>query len=1832
MKYTIKRNNNIIAQVVPQGNVSTKIMGEELVNMTFELSTMVKFQIGDMVNVYGANYYLLQAPVVEKVNTKHFKYSLQFGSIIYELSKIQLLFPDTDNNLTVSDGNPIGNADLLIGHVLNNANRLQNGWTKGTVIETEAKQVDFSEDNCLSALAKIAEAFEVEYWIDADKSIHIVERKSDSGYSFQYGKNKGLKSITRNPLDGSNIVTRLYASGSEKNIGAKYRNGAKRLKMDVPYLEKNTDIYNVIEHTKKFDEVYPKRIGTVTAVDANNPLIFTDSTMDFDLNERDGNGTTILIQGVPAKVTFQTGQLAGYMLEIKENGYHTATKTFTLNKNKDEKAIEVPNNLMRPKVGDQYIITDIVMPASYVTNAEAELKVKAQEYLDKNCKERLQYTVVSDPFYFRELNVNIALGNTVHFIDADLGLDANLRILSISKDLQNPYKVSFEIGEDATIISIVRAYIEKEKQQTAIIKEQKYNAQLARRSYAMAREEFDKYFDNSGYLDPIRIKPESIETGMLMVGTRSQQLSLPDVVITVGADNTSLKNTAGQLVHLTVDPKAPRTWQIAANTQYGLSTNFNYLYVKADKKGSNATLMATEVKLLLDSDPVFYYFLIGSVSSIIEGFRRVKVNAGYTSVAPGEITTGRISSADGSNWIDLLQDRIEINARVRFAPGSQAQNYVDNLFNTANQNTKDAINNLNIGGRNLIELSDNPYGKSPGRFGTDNGSVFQNFQNGFLMINTVQNGSGYFRIPAGIITPGKEYTLSVETFGSTPFKLGVGWNNAKEFNSPTDGEPMGGDWFRVYFTFKAVQPDYWVITLVNMGGVNFSTAFRNFKLEEGNKVTTWTPAPEDIKAEIDTANQNAQNAQNAANIANQEAIAAKKILSDIANDNIVTSQEKPDLLQRWRGIESEHTRLKAQAATYNINTDNYNNYYVALANYLTNSGVFLDMSVSTNVDGREFNNNFNNYLDVRNDLYKSITDAAKIYASGLVNNLQIGGRNLLQRAANIVMSGNDHQNSDNSVPGEITVLRPGKWNCYSWLALPPVYDKVDKQLTMSLELFVDRQINFGVGVHFAYEQSLIRKDVSYITPGKWTKVFITCDKVIGANTSLIGLDGIDAPVGTKIKYRNFKLEEGNKATDWTLAPEDIQTDINNAQNSANQANNSIASLGVLAWKNAVDKAMLDDTIIEGGYIKTTLINAQAIVIGGGGVTSPDLSSALNNIKIGGRNLVELSDNPYGRSPEKFGSDNGSIFQNFQNGFLMISTVQNGSGYFRISDGIITPGKEYTLSVEAFGSTPFRIGIGWSQTKEFASPQIGEPMGGDWFKLSYTFKAIQPDYWVITMINIGAANFSTGFRNFKLEEGNKATTWTSAPEDINKNIDVVNQNAQNAQNSANNAQSSANNAQNSANNAQNSANSAINAANGLQNQVNGLTEDVKNKVLAASYASGKCLYRDTVFSKGTTNGISVYNNSGSASVRIFLYYGDRYGAPTNSNSIAVIQYNGDGNVTPYLGGFTFSTPTRSGAIFVTRFIAKIEVGYEITFHSNPIGDGGSSQWITSNKGTGKWEEYIYLVRCGTSGAFSSTNFFAINGANKNLEWYLCYASVFDLTDAEKDIYSAVENIQTSLNDVKTKTDNFTSIQGGLIMSNIMSVGSTQMQQNAFLSGVTDNGALSIRIGAGANYANKDAAPFRVLDNGKMFASDAEITGVINANSGRIGQFNIQGSSLIASSTGQPDNSWAPWSSFAMITPEMVMFRTNGANTDSVKEAGFGITQSAGTGSDGAMGFIKHNIQNYGGTNIGLRVQAKNATENIALDILDGDIRVKGQKGYTGQWRGFWVQNGLIVSVY
>ena len=166
-----------------------------------------------------------------------------------------------------------------------------------------------------------------------------------------------------------------------------------------------------------------------------------------------------------------------------------------------------------------------------------------------------------------------------------------------------------------------------------------------------------------------------------------------------------------------------------------------------------------------------------------------------------------------------------------------------------------------------------------------------------------------------------------------------------------------------------------------------------------------------------------------------------------------------------------------------------------------------------------------------------------------------------------------------------------------------------------------------------------------------------------------------------------------------------------------------------------------------------------------------------------------------------------------------------------------------------------------------------------------------------------------------------------------------------------------------------------------------------KELASAMAFGKMLYRDPTFVEGG-NGISVYNNRGNDTVTITRTSSST--VPNDSGKMLTIKNTG--TASPYCGGFSFITQCGYRKIFITRIIAKIPVGRDITFHTNSMGTGGTQKWLTPTKGTGDWQEYICKVYCGTSN-FSSTHFFAITGAY-NVTWYIAYATVFDVTTSER----------------------------------------------------------------------------------------------------------------------------------------------------------------------------------------------------------------------------------------
>lgn len=87
--------------------------------------------------------------------------------------------------------------------------------------------------------------------------------------------------------------------------------------------------------------------------------------------------------------------------------------------------------------------------------------------------------------------------------------------------------------------------------------------------------------------------------------------------------------------------------------------------------------------------------------------------------------------------------------------------------------------------------------------------------------------------------------------------------------------------------------------------------------------------------------------------------------------------------------------------------------------------------------------------------------------------------------------------------------------------------------------------------------------------------------------------------------------------------------------------------------------------------------------------------------------------------------------------------------------------------------------------------------------------------------------------------------------------------------------------------------------------------------------------------------------------------------------------------------------------------------------------------------------------------------------------------------------------------------------GLITGSTLIVGDAK-GANAFISGVSDAANnKSIRIGAGVGgYANKNSLPFRVLEDGTLYASNAIISGEINARVGTIGGFKIENSKIVA----------------------------------------------------------------------------------------------------------------------
>lgn len=691
---------------VTKAEQSITLLGADTVAITVKSATPLTFHLGDQIDVYGKTYTLNQLPGIKKTGNRNFEYTLTFEGVQYELIDAQFLLPDD----TVLDSFT-GDLEDFLGILIGNLTRVYPGkWTLGVFpANTEFKTLTYTEKNCLEVLQDLCEQYSTEFEITQANGVRTLNIKTagvNFPYTFRYGRTGGLYELTRQNINSKNVVTRLYVYGGSSNLGDKYRYSRLCLPgkaKNASYIEDAAAIatYGLKENTKIFDDIKPERYGEVTAA-GSAYYAFKDDTMNFDLNEKDSEGNTKwLIDGVNAKVKFTTGNLAGYEFDIHK--YDHATKEIQVVPFTDENGMKFPSETSAAfqfGVGDKYFFTDINLPDAYKTDAENKLLAEGNKAITEYSQPQVQYGLSIDENFIRQFAgeltvVNLfAVGDYIPVEDEDIGVNKSVRITAFTRDLLREYKYNITLGDSVTKTTITRVIEDLQKIDNVIEINDLADPSKARRNWKASQEVLANVFDPEGHYYSEKIKPLSIETTMLATGERSQQFVLQNTRFEPnyeGNPNT-VKVVGGTLVHYTI-AEIVKSWQLNTATFSNLvSGTVYYIYARCQKTGTAGNIVFDTVQRKVDSDPTYYYFLVGSLSSAItdtDGKRPARLIAltyGASTINGRFLTTGRVQSADGQTYFDL--DAGEIGGNIKFVSSDGSIKGVADLEEMIGDNNK----------------------------------------------------------------------------------------------------------------------------------------------------------------------------------------------------------------------------------------------------------------------------------------------------------------------------------------------------------------------------------------------------------------------------------------------------------------------------------------------------------------------------------------------------------------------------------------------------------------------------------------------------------------------------------------------------------------------------------------------------------------------------------------------------------------------------------------------------------------------------------------------------------------------------------------------------------------------------------------------------------------------------------------------------------------------------------------------------------------------------------------------------------------------------------------
>lgn len=427
------------------------IQQESLLSVSFTAFECVTVEVYDYVDFEGARYWATERYRPQMNARREWAYTLQLHGIEGLAAQTLMVNPTDgkDDPIVMLTAPAREHAALIVANL--NRKMQTTDWKVGEVVVSEYLDIDYTGKYASDALSELSAAANTEWWFDGT-TLNITRCEYGDPIPLAYG-NGLVGEITPSVASGVKFFTRLFPVGSSRNIDPDaYGHARLQLPGGETYVEQDTHL-GIVEHYEQeaFEEIYPRRVGRVGSVrhetrtgEDGEPFTiwyFTDPELPFDPND-------YAIGGLVKQVTFQSGELRGRTFEVN---YDSRKREFELiTQWPYDNGMQLPAAPMVPGAGDEYVLWNIRMPESYYRAAEAEFYDAVLDFMRENRKDVAEYRAKTDFTVVAQRALDLKPGQRVRLESREFfpGVGyKDTRIVSIDRPVNEPGSMTLTLSD-----------------------------------------------------------------------------------------------------------------------------------------------------------------------------------------------------------------------------------------------------------------------------------------------------------------------------------------------------------------------------------------------------------------------------------------------------------------------------------------------------------------------------------------------------------------------------------------------------------------------------------------------------------------------------------------------------------------------------------------------------------------------------------------------------------------------------------------------------------------------------------------------------------------------------------------------------------------------------------------------------------------------------------------------------------------------------------------------------------------------------------------------------------------------------------------------------------------------------------------------------------------------------------------------------------------------------------------------------------------------------------------------------------------------------------------